>query len=107
MKTCKDCIHYDVCAYHITEESDMTVQECALGFKDKSLIMELPCPIGSKIYMIVTKRPKVSMAPFSFIKATKLTYNNLERVLHDIGKEVFLTREEVEKAFTVKEVFNR
>lgn len=35
MKTCKDCIHYDVCGFHITEETDMSVEECAHGFKDK------------------------------------------------------------------------
>ena len=35
MKQCNDCIHYEVCAFHITEETDMSVFECALGFKDK------------------------------------------------------------------------
>ena len=34
MKECKDCIHYDCCGYHITEETDMSVEECAHGFKD-------------------------------------------------------------------------
>lgn len=29
LKTCKkDCIHYEVCNYHIDEETDMTVNEC-------------------------------------------------------------------------------
>ncbi len=36
MKECKDCIHYGVCGYHITEETDMSVEECANGFEDKS-----------------------------------------------------------------------
>ena len=26
--TCKDCLHYEVCNYHICEETDMTVAEC-------------------------------------------------------------------------------
>ena len=34
MKECKDCTHYNVCGYHVTEESDMSVEECAHGFKD-------------------------------------------------------------------------
>lgn len=34
MKECKDCIHYKVCGYHITEESDMSVEECAHEFVD-------------------------------------------------------------------------
>lgn len=26
--TCKDCIHYEVCQFHIDEETKMTVVEC-------------------------------------------------------------------------------
>lgn len=36
MSTCKDCLHYEVCQYHITEETDMTVNECSHGFKNKA-----------------------------------------------------------------------
>lgn len=35
MATCKDCIHYDVCHYHIDEETDMTITECG-GFINKA-----------------------------------------------------------------------
>ena len=28
--TCKDCIHYDVCQYHIDEETNMTMHLCLL-----------------------------------------------------------------------------
>lgn len=35
MKTCKDCIHYDCCHYHITEETNMTINECSTGFLGK------------------------------------------------------------------------
>ena len=34
MKECKDCICYEACGYHVTEETDMSVKECATGFKD-------------------------------------------------------------------------
>lgn len=53
-----------------------------------------PCKIGGTLYMIVTKRAKVTGEYFSFIKRTKLTYNNLERVQKGIGKTVFLSLEE-------------
>ena len=55
-----------------------------------------PCKMGSKIYMLVTKRSKVSLPPFTFVKVSRLTFYNLERVLQDFGKTVFLTREEAE-----------
>jgi hypothetical protein len=58
----------------------------------------LPCEVGDTIWMIVTKRPKISMPEFSFIKRSRLSWLNIERVLIDFGKTVFLTREEAEAA---------
>ena len=55
-----------------------------------------PCKVGDKVYMLVTKRSKVSFPPFTFVKVSRLTFYNLERVLQDFGKTVFLTREEAE-----------
>lgn len=58
----------------------------------------LPCEVGDTIWMIVTKRPKISMPEFSFIKRSRLSWLNIERVLIDFGKTVFLTYEEAEAA---------
>ena len=41
MKECKDCIHYEACGYHITEETDMSVEDCARGFKDAENYAEI------------------------------------------------------------------
>lgn len=38
--SCKDCIHYDVCQFHITEETKMTVNECE-NFKNKADFVEV------------------------------------------------------------------
>ena len=57
-----------------------------------------PCKVGTTIYMIVEKRAKISRDYFRFIKTTRLTYNNLERVIRAFGKTVFLTKEEAEQA---------
>ena len=38
--SCKDCIHYNVCQYHIDEETDMTVAECG-NFKNKADFVEV------------------------------------------------------------------
>ena len=48
--------------------------------------------------MIVEKRAKITREYFRFIKKTKLTFLNLERVLKYWGKTVFLTKEQAEKA---------
>lgn len=55
-----------------------------------------PCPIGTKIYMLVTKRAK-PYPEYTFIKDSKLTFSNLERVIERFGKTVFLSREEAEQ----------
>ena len=39
--TCRDCIHYDVCDYHITELTTMTVEECSHEFKNKADFAEV------------------------------------------------------------------
>lgn len=44
--TCKDCIHYELCSY---DEPDINM--CEL-FRDKSLIIELPCKVGDTVYKI-------------------------------------------------------
>ena len=61
-------------------------------------VIVLPVKVGDVVYMIVKKRAKVSREYFHFIKKTKLTFLNLERILKDWNKTVFLTKEEAEKA---------
>ena len=62
----------------------------------------LPCKVGDTVYLIVTKRARIYAPEFRFIKKSKLTFLNMERVLQDFGKTVFLTREEAEKALEAK-----
>lgn len=61
-----------------------------------------PCKVGSTIYMLVTKRPRVYCEPYTMIQKSKVTFGNLERVIRDFGKTVFFTREEAEKALEGK-----
>ena len=48
MKTCKDCIHYDIC---LGAFGDWLPKICD-SFKDKSKFIELPCSIGDITYAI-------------------------------------------------------
>ena len=61
-------------------------------------LVVLPCKVGDTVYLIVTKRARIYAPEFRFIKKSKLTFLNMERVLQDFGKTVFLTNEEAEKA---------
>ena len=59
-KTCKDCIHYEVCKYK-DEKVSLGTKTCELVadgfkcFKDKSRIVELPCKVGDKVFCIYSE----------------------------------------------------
>lgn len=78
------------------------LRELAEADKDGRLVV-LPCKVCDTVYLIVTKRARVYMPEFRFIKKSKLTFLNMERILQDFGKTVFLTREEAEKALEAME----
>lgn len=93
MATCKDCLHYEVCQFHIDEETKLTVNECE-HFKDRSKIVELPCKVGEDLYRLKTINGK------TIITTTQLNQNTLWRIVFggEYGKTVFLTRKEAERA---------
>nr|DAO16279.1 MAG TPA: hypothetical protein [Caudoviricetes sp.] len=56
--TCKDCYHYDVCSkkdgttdYYGKIGACNYVDEMCKCFKDKSLIVELPCKVGEELFL--------------------------------------------------------
>ena len=51
MSTCKDCLCYEACHYHIDEETTMTVNECSTGLKHKDQYVKLPAYIGMKVWV--------------------------------------------------------
>ena len=124
MATCNDCLHYDVCAVKrkmntikvyingksvTTDFIESVVEKRCKHFKDKSRYIELPCKVGDVMYQVT--RNFISEFRVRFVEIA--TCGNL--FLHtdlisgivytgevfsesDIGKTVFLTREEAEKA---------
>lgn len=101
-KTCKDCINYDVCT--IGNENDETM--CNL-FKDKSHIIELPnVEIGQELFYIdrFTKTVKSDIVSRLNWEETDLGVqtgilsenNGFSEFFSDIGKTLYLTKEEAE-----------
>lgn len=67
--------------------------------EEQGRLIRLPCPMNTKIYLIVTKRARsYSTKQFRFIKTSQLTWRNLETVLRNFGKTVFLDHNEAEAA---------
>lgn len=52
MKTCENCLHYDVC---LNAFGDCLYKTCD-SFKDKAKFIELPCPIGTDLYRIDSRQ---------------------------------------------------
>lgn len=73
------------------------LRELAEADKDGRVVV-LPCKVGDTVYLIVTKRARNYTSEFRFVRKSRLTFFNMERILQDFGKEAFLTREEAEKA---------
>lgn len=131
MKTCKDCYHFDACVdklgttkFYDNVIAANNVEDLCKTFKDKSLVLDLPCKVGSTVYVVRSctccseehkakcvrrfdERSKTALMRVSVpqrtrrypIRCLKLFAESFK---HDfvgrIGKDVFLTRETAEQA---------
>lgn len=127
--TCKDCFHYDVCEENLKYikerflkgfqfgETQYTDGELCNLFKDKSRFIELLCNVGDTVYEFY--KPVNQIIPYEiedvhidkeqtryFATAFDIDYNKyLDEIdfnEDEIGKTVFLTKEEAEKALKEK-----
>ena len=106
---CKNCIHYDICQYHIDEETDMTVNECSHEFKHKEQYVKLPAFVGQKVWIInrwLSKceicEGKVSMLQQKADKSWKIrvsiTGSVQDYTVETFEKEVYVSKATAEKA---------
>ncbi len=117
-KTCKDCIHYDLCnrAGTLFNHKAFGAEACHF-FKNKDHLLELPCAVGDTVYVVM---PETSYFDNNTFVVTGWEINSEgERTyravcekdgrlipLHfgepNIGKTVFLTREAAEVALEAR-----
>lgn len=126
-KTCKDCLHYDLCKSAIMdsaivrrlmlngsvmfeEAKEQVMQEYYAScnhFKDRSKFIDLPCNVGDVIYIPQRKRISVHKVVSFYIGFGNTVFMNLTPIegylvsylnVGDIGKKAFLTSEECEQA---------
>lgn len=111
MAKCENCYHFHMCDLQYRLED---YQYCK-HFKDKSLIVELPCRVGDTVYYI-NKRFHIALHTNSIYEATVVRIVITDKFtsaviqihnengcieipdIRDFGKIVFLTREEAENA---------
>lgn len=98
MASCKDCLHYEFCCAGKLCLPDYV--NCKY-FKDRNRFVELPCKVGDTVYQT---------------DGIRIYGNKIERIIFDtnnfgfdetsIGKSIFLTREEAERALNSSEKTN-
>lgn len=129
MATCKDCVHVEVCKeYHkmfweskslVDSKIDETEPENCLYFKDRSRFVELPCKVGDKLYFnnVHLQYAKVLAIYIDAVggmfdldittkEETVAGYEhfiNKDYSFEDIGKRIFLTKEQAEQALKERE----
>ena len=109
MKTCKDCVHLDVCeatyadimhygGSTFMDNSENVDKDCRF-FKDNTKLIEIPCSVGDTVWCIT--KGFVSPIPFEVMGGPELPiYHSLVDTfvrISDFGKIAFLTRGEAEK----------
>lgn len=87
MARCKDCIHFGVCKKGFPWADGKGGGWCE-DFKDRSMFLALPCPIGSTVY-VIGHRYRAGRDE-CWINTGKLRPSDLEK----IGERVFLTYED-------------
>ena len=94
---CKDCLHYKMCDYG-------RIGRLCSDFTDKSEWVHLPCKVGDTVYCFAPcfdeeRQPKIRVAEAKVVDIkTIATVPGMEFDVGKIGKTVFLTRDEAEKA---------
>lgn len=118
-KECTDCVHYEFCLsqekYLIEHNRKDLIRRYGFGlhevehckfFKDRSRFVELPCKVGDTVYWDILGKPVED-------EITNITiYDNCTRVflkkgisfdIEDIGRMIFLSREQAEQALKERE----
>lgn len=98
---CKDCYHYDVCGFEGCDDDALTFCK---DFKDKSRIVELPCEIGTELFLSDYLMQHHRLKEYKFIGTRVVMViecfefqRTCKRFLDEhFGKTVFLTKEEAE-----------
>lgn len=112
--TCKDCLYYEACVNHYTQGQLTMINGDCSTFTDRSEWVHLPCKAGDTLYEITSRNTiseyevtAIRIELFNVFIDWKLTQGFVDRYISDmptgeIGKTVFLTREEAEKALEEK-----
>lgn len=105
MSKCIDCLHYNICTFGKCD----IISGCPF-YTNRSEWVHLPCNVGDKLYEITSRKTiseyqvtAIRIELFGIFVDWKITQGFVDRYISnmpagEIGKTVFLTREEAENA---------
>ena len=128
-KECADCVHYELCLHQekfLIEHNrkdlirrygfGLSEPEICCNFQDRSRFVELPCKVGDMVYVLKGDHIEFAhviaiyldnsggMFDLKIFKEIAINfYISKYNTFENIGKTVFLTREEAEQALKLKE----
>lgn len=118
MASCKDCLHVEACEFYagpLNAEPCVKYAESCECFKDRNRFVELPCKVGDTLYEICARRKGGKWKPVIIERTVQrievgssdcVTVRCGKTIVlfsFDFGKNVFLTREEAERALKERE----
>ena len=110
MSKCTNCLSEKVCRYNDGHNLYCKKDYVCPLFTDRSEWVHLPCKVGDKLYEITSRKTiseyqvtAIHIELFGIFVDWKITQGFVDRYISDmpageIGKTVFLTREEAENA---------
>lgn len=87
MAKCENCYHHDICIFHGASGCERCMQ-----YKDKSLIVELPCMIGNVVY--ATCEPFATILGYEIV-GIELTDESAKNAIMELklNPKIYVVRE--------------
>lgn len=114
MAKCENCYHAEICKNYPNTglppkmRQELVNKGCE-HYKDKSLIIELPCRVGDTVYVLIDESEKIGGSYINEEKvvelytASRIWTDSCYYDSDDIGSILFFTREEAERALKERE----
>ena len=117
MANCKDCLGFEFCLdrlgttkYYDNAIAANNVEELCQNFKDRNRFVELPCKVGKAVFIpIFSTRKILYFTIIGFViddEGISFIINNSANTIYPvsgIGKNIYLTFEEAERALKERE----
>lgn len=100
MAKCKECVYEPMCYKNEHFGRDLETDEACEHFREAAKMLEVPVNVGDTVYIVCTLDGLaiIDEVTIEEVSTQRIWTDEVYYDYDDIGKTVFLTREEAEKA---------